>query len=329
MSDPPQPPVEQLTQSIEAGAYDDAAASLRQVETAAVDARKTAVRAVRRLANEQPEAVGELLPALAAFLTDDDRAVRLTTAKLFLAVAREAPSAVVPCIDDLADRLADGAEFYYVRARAAETLGYVALDHPDEVASPALLADLRVGLSFDETAVREKLAKAMAYVALGNPKRLRHQTDDVATHLDDGSELVRYHLCTALVAVGCAFPTALSDAETELAARLDDESPHVRGRAAEALGLLATSASTAVSTDDLPDGESETFAAERVQFARAALAGDDTAPEDVGSLEGVHESVDDAARAISAPDGDTDCPHCGLSLPADGPPACPRCGAPC
>lgn len=328
MDDPSQLSVEQLTRSIETGASDDVAATLEAFEAASTDDRKAAVRAVRDLAAAQPNAVGAVLPALTPFLTDDERSVRLTTAKLFVAVAREAPSAVVPCIDALTDRLADEAEFYYVRARSAEALGYVAFEHPDEAASPELLADLQVGLSFDETEVREKLAKAMAYVALGNPGRLRHQTDSIAAHLDDENELVRYHLCTALVVVGCAFPEALSAAASALAARLDDESPFVRGRAAEAMGLLADAELTAVTADDLPDSEEEQFAAERVQFAREALAGAG-APEGVGSVDAVRESIDGAAEEIRAPDGERDCPHCGLSVPANGPPTCPRCGTPC
>ena len=282
---------------------------------------------------------GAVLPELTRLLTDDDRSIRLTTAKLFVAAAREAPAAAAPCIDDLAARLADESEFYYVRARSAEALGYVAFDRPDEVASPELLADLRIGLSFDEPEVREKLAKAIAYVALGNPGRLRHQVSNVAEQLDDENDLVRYHLATALVVVGAAYPSALADASAALAGRLDDEDPYVRGRAAEALGLLARSVPDAlpVAVDDLSEGE-EPFERERLQFVRDALAsaeavesgieGETSTPPGVGTVDGVREGTDEIARMVAATDDGHLCPHCGLELPDAGPPLCPRCGTP-
>ena len=39
-----------------------------------------------------------------------------------------------------------------MRARSAEALGYVALEHPDAVDDPEILADFRIGLSFDDSA---------------------------------------------------------------------------------------------------------------------------------------------------------------------------------
>jgi HEAT repeat protein len=60
-------------------------------------------------------------------------------------------------------------EFYYVRARCAEALGYIAVETPEAVTDPDILADLRIGLAFDEPEGKEKLAKALAHVALGGP----------------------------------------------------------------------------------------------------------------------------------------------------------------
>ncbi len=146
--------------------------------------------------------------SLTAFLSDENRAVRIVTAKLFVTLAREESSVVYPVVDDIADRLADDETFYYVRARCAEALGYVAASYPDEM-SPGILADPRVGLEFDEPEVREKLAKALEHVALGDPGRLSHRVSTLADHLDDDNELVRYHLRTMLVIVACKRPTAL------------------------------------------------------------------------------------------------------------------------
>ena len=86
-----------------------------------------------------------------------------------MTLAESEPEATLPAADALGERLADDEEFYYVRARCAEALGYVAVDAPAAVTDPETLADLRVGLAFDEPEVKEKLAKALAHVALGDP----------------------------------------------------------------------------------------------------------------------------------------------------------------
>lgn len=338
MDEPTQPPpVDHLTQLLEECEYDEAAACLEQFESVPPDDRKAVLQTLRSLAEDRPAALKPLLSALEPFLTDDVRAVRLTTTKLFVAVAESIPEAVVPLTSSLADRLADEDEFYYVRARSAEALGYLALERPERVASPELLADLRIGLSFDEPEVKEKLTKALEYVALGDPDRLRHQVSSLAEHLGDENELVRYHLCTALVVIGCKYPAKLADASEKFTARLADENenPYVRGRAAEALGLLAGSApdGMAVSVGDAlnADDENESFVADRIRFARTAFAEgsrDDVVPDEIGTVEDVRETTDDAVEEITSPDGDGRCPHCGLVLPENGPLMCPRCGAP-
>ncbi|ESP87477.1 HEAT repeat domain-containing protein [Candidatus Halobonum tyrrellensis] len=323
-----------------AGDADDAAACVERLGRAPADDRKEALRALREAADDPAAAAAfePLAPPLAGFLDDPERPVRLAAAKLFVAVAEADPDAAVGAVPALADRLADDDEFYYVRARSAEALGYVALDYPDAVTSPAVLADLRVGLAFDEPEVTEKLAKALALVAVGDPARLAHGASTLADHLDDGAELVRYHLCTALVAVGCERPTALDAARDALVGALDDDCPQVRGRAAEALGVLARADADGLdpSTRDAlaalrDDGTA--FVAERAAFAvridgdtaDAADAADET-PDRVGSVAAVRATTSDAVAAITAPDDD--CSRCGLALPGAGPPMCPRCGAP-
>ncbi|MCO8267675.1 HEAT repeat domain-containing protein [Haloferax sp. AB510] len=328
------PPLERLVESVEDSTYEAVSGALGELRTASAEDRKQALRALRRLADDRPTAFESFLPDVTPFLTDDDRAVRLLTAKALVTVAAAAPDAVAPAIPSLAERLADEDEFYYVRARSAEALGYVALEHPDAVASPAVLADLRVGLSFDEPEVKQKLAKALECVALGDPSRLRHRVSALAEHLDDGDELVRYHLCTAVVVVGCGAPGSIAEARTALSARLTDENAFVRGRAAEALGLLARGSGEAVRVpDSVLDAESDeaaAFVAERVRFLRAASAGGSTESpaEGVGSLAGVRDTTDDAVTEITSSDADGECPHCGVDLPEGAPPMCPSCGAP-
>lgn len=336
MTDPDLPATpERLAALLEDGALEVAGACLERLRGADRDTRKRALRAVRDVAEAHPERVAELVGTLAGFLTDDDRAVRLTAAKLFVEIAATDSGAVSPAVDSLADRLADEAEFYYVRARCAEALGYVALDSPAAVSDPGLLADLRVGLSFDEPEVRVKLAKALAYVAMGDPSRLRHHVSTLAAHLDDDSDRVRYHASTALVVVGCEHPGRLAPVAADLRERLADESPYVRGRAAEALAVLVESnqgTESAVSAEDLlsvPD-DSQPFLSRRVAFLRRTVesTGRDTSALDgVGSVESVRRGNEAAIESMTSRSGMT-CSQCGLERPDAEPPSCPRCGAP-
>ncbi|WP_137290541.1 HEAT repeat domain-containing protein [Natronorubrum halophilum] len=332
MDDPTQTrAIDQLNAFLDGGDHEEAKRCLERLRDADTGTRKTALRALRQLGEERPTALEPVLEALTPFLTDEERSIRLTTAKLFVAIAEAEPDATAAVVSPLADRLADEDEFYYVRARSAEALGYVALEHPTTVASPEVLADLRVGLSFDEPEVREKLAKTLEYVALGDQDRLRHHVADLTRHLTDSNEFVRYHLCTALVAIGCTYPSAVSESVDELSDRLDDESPYVRGRAAEAFGLLGRSDSD-VSVPDvtsIADDDAEQFLADRVRFA---IGADDDGQVDgasngIGSIEAIRERTDEVVSEMSSPDGDG-CPYCGLSLPETGPPMCPRCGGP-
>lgn len=326
---------EELAKSVDSGDADGLESVVDRLSEADPDTRKRIVRSLKTVADDEPSALGPVVPDFEQLLRDDERSVRLTTAKLFVRIAEDDPAAVESIVPALADRLADEDEFYFVRARAAEALGYVALEYPDTVASPEVLADLRVGLSFDEPEVKTKLAKAIEFVALGNPRRLRHQVPNLTEHLDDEAELVRYHLCTALVVVGCEFPSALADEVDALVARVDDESRYVQGRAAEALGLLERSVIDDVSVpesnlEELRE-EEEPFVSDRAEFAIGRVHGADEVDEcrgEIGTVQGVHDTTPEAVDAITSPDGDGECAHCGLALPENGPPMCPRCGAP-
>ncbi|NLV07997.1 HEAT repeat domain-containing protein [Haloarcula rubripromontorii] len=334
MSEPDQPPTpDRLPDLLEEGAYEETVACLDRLDAADTETRKRVLRAVRDVATDRPRAIEDLTASLSTFLTDDDRAVKLTTAKLFVTLAQSEPEIVVPVVDALAERLADEEVFYYVRARSAEALGYVGRDHPEAVSDPEILADFRIGLSFDEPEVKEKLAKALECVSLGDPGRLRHQVESLAEHLDDDGDLVRYHLCTALTAVGCEDPAKLAAARAALGDRLSDESedPYIRGRAAEALGLFGRVDGDYVSPPDAVDVDDEDaadFVASRVAFLRGARedkSGDEK--REVATLDGLRDSTEGVAETMTTTDGE-ECPHCGLALPESGPPMCPRCGVP-
>ena len=334
MIDPDQPPTaDRLTALLDHGDDEEAVAFLNRLGAADADARKRVLGAARDAVDERPSRFEGLAPPLASFLTDADRAVRLTTAKLFVALARSAPAVALPAVEALAERLADDGEFYYVRARCAEALGYVGRDYPDAVNDPDILADFRVGLSFDEPEVKRKLAKALEYVALGDPDRLRHQVPAIAEHLDDENDLVRYHLCTALAAIGCVHPDRLAAARDGLTDRLLDEreTTYVRGRAAEALGLMGRGDDDPPSPPDDIDGDDEDaarFAALRLEFLRTGRTGNPgDEGREVGTPDSLRDSTETAVESMTSANGEA-CPHCGLELPVDGPPTCPRCGSP-
>ncbi|QRV17659.1 HEAT repeat domain-containing protein (plasmid) [Haloterrigena salifodinae] len=324
-------PIDIVTQRLRDGAHESVSTSFRAYQRAEPKRRKELLRSVRSVADDRPDVLAPHVHELVPFLTDETRSVRLNAAKLFVALSRANPDAVIDDVDALAGRLADEEEFYYVRARSAEALGYIGADYPQDVATPDLLANLVIGLSFDEPEVREKLAKAFAYIALGDPGRLRHRITDLAAHLDAEEELVRYHLCTALVAVGSEYPAALSDAVDALSTRLEDERPHVRGRAAEALGLVAQTApnGSLISSErlaTLAEESDEPFVTERARFAAATgknTAGD---TDEIGSLGSIRERTDELVDEITSPDHE--CPHCGAAVPEGGPPLCPHCGGP-
>ncbi|MFB6224682.1 MAG: HEAT repeat domain-containing protein [Haloarcula sp.] len=336
MSDQP-PAVDRLVTLVIEEPTSDAIACLERFGETSAEDRKAAMQALRTVAADRSVTLDSLCPALVQYLKDDERAVRLSTAKLLAVIAESDPDSVIPMISALADRLADDDEFYYVRARVAETLGYIAVEYPEKVTSPETLADLRIGLAFDEPEVREKLSKALEYIALGAPHRLRHQVSALADHLDDENELVRYHLTSALVVVGCEFPERLTAARDDLVRRLTDDNDHVRGRAAEALGLLARTGSDESTPAEssirelVETQEEDSFASRRAHFALNAISSSATSrnpPGTVGTLEGVRDTTGDAVDAITSPDSDGECPHCGLTLPGEGPPMCPQCGAP-
>lgn len=99
------------------------------------------LQSLKTVVDDDPALVEPALPVCETLLTEDGRSVRLTTAKLFVAAAETHSNAVVTIVPALAEWLTDGEEFYYVHARSEEALGYTALDHPDTVTSPELLAD--------------------------------------------------------------------------------------------------------------------------------------------------------------------------------------------
>lgn len=271
------------------------------------DGRTAAARALRKRADADPSDVTGSLDGLATLFDDGADAVRLLTAKTFLACADHDPHAVPT--EPLRAALDD--EFYYVRGRAAQALGRVTRATGE--ADPTLVARLLNGLTLERTESRERYAGALADVALGAPAAVRTVSADLAAGLDDESVRVRYQLATALAALAIDHPGRVEAVAAALRGRLDDEEPYVAGRAAETLGYAGV-ACEPPSFDG--DDAAATFAAERAAFARDP---DPTTRERL--LDALRADHDAVAETVGVPD-DPDGPP-GLP-PGVGPGSGPR-----
>lgn len=77
-SDQP-PPLDRLDELLRAGAHDEALKCLERLGAAETETRKRALRTIRDVAADRPRSMAELVDPISTFLTDEDRAVRLTT----------------------------------------------------------------------------------------------------------------------------------------------------------------------------------------------------------------------------------------------------------
>ncbi|WP_254542928.1 HEAT repeat domain-containing protein [Halomarina pelagica] len=327
-------PPDSVRTAIEAGDWDAVASLIDGPDAEPLETRRERVRALKPVVEGRSDLHEHLAPLLRPLLDDEDRSIRLTATKHLVDVAAATPRAVAPVAPALTERLRD--DFYFVRARSAEALGLLARRRPDAIDSTTVLARLVVGLSFDEPEVERKMAKALADVAIGEPRALRYLVSDLVDHLDAEDDLVRYHLVTALAAVATAHPGDVRAATAALTARLDDEVPFVRGRAAEALGLIAGPRpdSIAPAADRLAarSDDEDAFVAERARFARNRVEDDPDANGDrggIGTLRGIADGTESIAEEIAnpSPDDGRACPRCGEGVDAR-PPFCPACGVP-
>src|SRR6056297_3700526 len=105
MTDPDrQPSPDRPSELLSEGSREEAIDALTRLEAADAEARKRAVRTLRDLAEKESSAFDGLATPLTTFLNDEERAIRLTTAKLFVALARSEPAVVRPVVDALAAR---------------------------------------------------------------------------------------------------------------------------------------------------------------------------------------------------------------------------------
>jgi HEAT repeat protein len=300
-----------------------------RIRDANPDTTKACADRLRSVTADDPSALDTVRPTVEALLTDDDRSVRLTVTKAVARFARAETESATVFAPALVNRLDD--DFYFVRGRAAEALGHLALADPDAIETATVIARLLNALSLDREEICQEVTGALARIALGDPKALRTVTDDIADDLGDDDPAVRYYLTTAIVAVATEYPGYCRSVTDTVGTRLSDDDEYVRGRAAEVLGLVAT-----VDSDALTDYRSvleqqtddDSFVAERAQFA-LAVAETGTAEQsgDIGDCAAIAAETADIVDAITTADGEG-CPHCGEPGGGAAAPFCPTCGAP-
>lgn len=304
---------ERLEEALETGDFPPGLVD--DVSDAKPEDRKHCARVLR---DESDTGVGAV-PVIDTLLSDPERSVRLTAVKAVVDIASESPGAVKPLAEKLDDLLYD--EFYFVRGRSAEAVGYIVHEYPDAEGIPSTVGiTLFDALSLDESEVRRKVAKAISMVACSRPEDVLPNAKEVFDHADDDDAVVRYHLLTTLVALALRSPSEMEPHASDVEPFLEDENPYVRGRAVEFLGL--------VDPDVLGDLESREYEhrtdeAEEFESLRVEWAFDD----DGNLVESLHAETDEKVRGVEREASDaTLCPNCGEPVPDT--PTCPRCGAP-
>jgi hypothetical protein len=183
------------------------------------------------LAKESPKAVEPAAPVLGEVVIDDSLGTnpRLSATAALGRVVGESPSVAVDIVDDVAALL--DVENAKLRNNAVGLLGDVATVHGDLV-EPHVDAIAGV-LSSDDQYARINAVAALARVAEDYPESVVGYTDDLLSLLTDDHHLVRENACWALGYVGD--PSAL---EFLREVAVDDEHGDVRNRARWALARI-------------------------------------------------------------------------------------------
>jgi hypothetical protein len=111
-----------------------------------------------------------------------------------------------------------------------------------------MVADLCIGVEFNQSAVKEILAKTLIYVAFGDPSRLRYQRASLTEHFDDKKNSSSITSVQRWWLLDGSLQRSKPKAVELLQGRLGDANPYEV--AAELLGLLAASQSSGWSESD-------------------------------------------------------------------------------
>ena len=186
------------------------------------------------LVTAAPTALLDLAPTLEALLDAESRPVRRNAVYVIAIVAEEVPSAVKPTVERLVARLDDTDE--EVRTNALSALGRITGAYPsttvDHVDALGELAGSATGKA------RANALGLLADVGAGHPEAAATQLAVVIEALDADDEVVRANAVGALIPIAADDPDAVAHSSATLLDRLDDPSSAVRRNACTVLGHL-------------------------------------------------------------------------------------------
>lgn len=235
--------------------------------------RRRTARVVTALAAARPDAATPLVERLTERLADesaqDDAAAALAR------VAEGDPGAVVDHLPALVAALDDEGP---VVVEAAAAIAALAAARPETLAQPGILDRLFDLLADEQAGARRNGAVALAEVASVDRAAVCEGGDALRTALADDDAAVRRHAALALGTAGPACPERVLAAVPDLVASLDHPDGGVRAGAAYALGHAVRAGDRVQSTADALLGaldDDDGTVRQHATFALAVLAADD------------------------------------------------------
>lgn len=258
--------------------------------------RDDAALALGNVADEDPNAVADVLPALVAVL-EDEGTIRVNVTYALESIAEADPAALAQegILDRLFSLLDDGTT--EVRVNVTKTLGDVATADPEAVCSGA--EGIRERLDDESPAVRKNAAYALGAAGAACPDEVLAAAGDLIELTDHEDPGVR-----AAAAYALGYPTRLergrhADTAQSLLTRLDDPDPRVKRHVTFALAHLARENPEAArpTVDLLTRRVADQNEGVRKNSLAALAALDDEYPSDVEAaregLVGILENLDE------------------------------------
>ena len=206
--------------------------------------RRTAARCVSELAAHDPEDVVDAVPALATVLEDGAEGRRYATYAL-CRVADDHPEAVKPVVPALQDRIVDEGAPDTERLSATAALGYVTGEYPD--AALPVVDDLAMLLDAEHSKLRNNAIGLLGDIATLYQDAVVPYADELARFVDDDDAFTRVNTTGALSRLAETHPDEIAPFTELFIDRLDDENELVCENACWALGhLRATTARDAL-----------------------------------------------------------------------------------
>jgi len=258
------------------GALEDSVPELREyLGDGSASVRRRTARVAVALAETDPATAAPLVDALTDRLADDP--AKADAAAALARVADGQPGAVVDDLPALVAALDDEGP---VVVSAAEAIAALAGAEPDRLAQPGVLDRLFDLLGDEQTAPRRHAAVALAEIAAVAPEAVCAGSDALRAAVGDDDPAVARHAAVALGTAGTACPDAVVAAVPALVALLDRPDEGVRAGAAHALGHAFRTGDAGGSVGATVDAlagalDGESAVRQHATFALAVLAAEE------------------------------------------------------